>query len=226
VTSAGGGCDAEVVELDVAQYGGPRTATPGELTAPTPGELTAPTPGEQTAEPRWWQRALRRVLPPPEAIPDQHHELTQQLAVLEGARAELEAGWVQGSWWTVTAGGDQDHVDGVCLVGALVRAGARRNSGTSGTSENASTGRAVDAVYDALWASRGQPALTPQLVPSPQVRLARVRMLTRWNDHPGRTKAEVMTVIDRTISATILTLMATPPETATPETATPEAANR
>jgi len=208
VTNAGGGCDAEIVELDVAQYGGPRTATPGELTAPTPGE--------QTAGPRWWQRALRRVLPPPEAIPDQHHELTQQLAVLEGARAELEAGWVQGSWWTVTAGGDPAHVDGVCLVGALVRAGTRRNSGTS---ENASTGRAVDAVYDALWASRGQPALTPQLVPSPQVRLARVRTLTQWNDHPGRTKAEVMTVIDRTISATILTLMATPPETATPEAA-------
>src|SRR5436190_14257335 len=71
VTSAEGECDAEVVELDVAQYGGPRTATPGELTAPTPGE--------PTAEPRWWQRAWRRMLPPPEAIPDQHHELTQQL---------------------------------------------------------------------------------------------------------------------------------------------------
>jgi hypothetical protein len=142
------------------------------------------------------------VLPPPEAIPDQHHELTQQLAVLEGARAELEAGWVQGSWWSVTTGGDRNHVDGVCLVGALIRAG--------GNDENAATGRAVDAVYDALWASRGQPAPVRQLVPSPQVRLARVRMLTQWNDRPGRTKAEVMTVIDRTISATILTLMTTP----------------
>jgi len=153
------------------------------------------------------------VLPPPEAIPDQHHELTQQLAVLEGARAELEAGWVQGSWWSATTGGDPDHVDGVCLVGALIRAGTSRNSepgGNSTTDENAATGRAVDAVYDALWASRGQPAPARQLVPSPQVRLARVRMLTQWNDRPGRTKAEVMTVIDRTISATILTLMTTP----------------
>ena len=192
MTSTEAGCDAEGVELDVAQYGGPRTATPGEL----------------TAEPRWWLRALRawrRALPPPEVIPDQHHELTQQLAVLEGARAELEAGWVQGSWWSVTTGGDPDHVDGVCLVGALIRA-----SGNSTTDENAATGRAVDAVYDALWASRGQPAPVRQLVPSPQVRLARVRMLTQWNDRPGRTKAEVITVIDRTISATILALMTTP----------------
>jgi hypothetical protein len=171
------------------------------------------------------------VLPPPKAIPDQRHELDQQLAVLEGARAELEAGWVQGSWWAVTAGEGPGHVDGVCLVGALVRAGTGRgagvsrsagtgrgtstggNSGTgrnSETSENAATGRAVDAVYDALWASRGQPAPARQLIPSPQVRLARVRMLTQWNDRPGRTKAEVTTVVDHAISATILALMATP----------------
>jgi hypothetical protein len=172
------------------------------------------------------------VLPPPKAIPDQRHELDQQLAVLEGARAELEAGWVQGSWWAVTAGEGPGHVDGVCLVGALVRAGTGRgadvsrsagtgrgtstggNSGTgrnSETSENAATGRAVDAVYDALWASRGQPAPARQLIPSPQVRLARVRMLTQWNDRPGRTKAEVTTVVDHAISATILALMARRP---------------
>jgi hypothetical protein len=35
-------------------------------------------------------------------------------------------------------------------------------------------------------------------------------MLTQWNDSPERTKSEVMTVIDRAISATILALMATP----------------
>jgi hypothetical protein len=178
-------------------------------------------------------------MPPPESIPDQHHELIRQLAVLEEARAELEAGWVQGSWWAVTAGEGQDHVDGVCLVGALVRAGTGRSTSTgrssatgrststgpsSGTgrnsesSENAATGRAVDAVYDALWASRGQPAPARQLVPSPQVRLARVRMLTQWNDRPERTKAEVTTVVDHAISATILALMATPsPQAPFPE---------
>src|SRR5690242_21029332 len=113
--------------------------------------------GDVGRAPSWWQRLRRRLMPPPSAelILAQ---LNGQLAVLEGARAELEAGWVQGGWWSVTsadgdrrlvtgaAGGSPAHVDGVCLVGALARAGS-----------SSDVGRAVDAAYDALWASRGQP---------------------------------------------------------------------
>ena len=164
-----------------------------------------------------WQR----LMPPPiaELVLAQ---LNGQLAVLAEARAELEAGWVQGGWWTVSssdgsprlvtgypaAGGRPGHVDGVCLVGALVRAGSRLPDARS------DVGRAVDAVYDALWASRGQPGaslpgeLTP--VPPPEVRLARVRTLTQWNDRAERTGAEVLAVVDRAISATIMDLMAAP----------------
>ena len=150
-------------------------------------------------------------MPPPDAelILGQ---LNGQLAVLEGARAELEAGWVQGGWWSVTsadgdqrlatgdAGGSPAHVDGSCLVGALARAGS-----------SSDVGRAVDAVYDALWASRGQPGpggLPP--VPPPEVRQARVRTLTQWNDRAGRTREEVLALVDRAISATIMDLMAAP----------------
>jgi hypothetical protein len=192
--------------MGVARHSGPRTSQEDAG-------------GTEVTAPRRWQTAWHRVLPPPEAVPDQHHQLNRQLAVLEGAQDELESGWVQGRWWEVTAGGHPGHVDGACLVGALIRAGSGRNSKNSENSENSknsesgensATGRAVDAVYDALWASRGQPAPTTHLVPSPQVRLARVRMLTQWNDSPERTKSEVMTVIDRAISATILALMATP----------------
>ena len=133
-------------------------------------------------------------------------QLNRQLAVLEGARAELETGWVQGGWWSVSpadgspapGGAGPVHVDGVCLVGALLRAGP-------------DAGRAVDAVYDALWSSRGQsdaPGLAP--VPSPDVRQARVRTLTQWNDRPGRTQAEVLAVVDQAISATIMSLMSAP----------------
>jgi hypothetical protein len=170
---------------------------------------------EVTAEPGqpgWWRRVWRRLMPPPSAelILAQ---LNGQLAVLEGARAELEAGWVQGGWWSVTsADGDQRlatgdargspaHIDGACLVGALARAGPN-------------VGRAVDAVYDALWASRGQASqaaprgLPP--VPAPEARLARVRMLIRWNDQAERTQEEVLAVVDRAISATIMDLMAAP----------------
>jgi hypothetical protein len=159
-------------------------------------------------------------------------QLNRQLAVLEEARAELEAGWVQGGWWSVSssdgttrlatgyaaAGGNPDRVDGVCLVGALVRAGSQLRAAGADDARS-DVGRAVDAVYDALWASRGQPD-TPEgtlrpggglpPVPPPDVRLARVRTLTQWNDQAGRDRAEVMAVLDRAIGATIMDLMSAP----------------
>jgi hypothetical protein len=178
----------------------------------TPDEGAAGHGVSARREPAWWQRVWRRLTPPPSAelVLDQ---LNGQLAVLEGARAELEVGWVQGGWWSVTsadgdrllvtgaAGGSPAHVDGACLVGALARGGPY-------------VGRAVDAVYDALWASRGQapqsgPAGLPP-VPSPEVRQARVRTLTQWNDQAERTQEEVLAVVDRAISATIMDLMAAP----------------
>jgi hypothetical protein len=146
-------------------------------------------------------------------------QLERQLAVLEGGRAELEAGWVQGGWWTVSsadgnprlvsgfeaAGGSPDQVDGVCLVGALARAGSRQPGAAPGV------GRAVDAVYhalcDVLRASRGRTGgLARVRVPPPEVRLARARALTQWHDRPGRTRAEVLAVVDRAISATVMDL--------------------
>ena len=175
----------------------------------------------EPGEPGWWRRVWRRLMPPPDAglILAQ---LNGQLAVLEGARAELEAGWVQGGWWSVTsadggqrlatgdAGGSPAHVDGACLVGALARAGSSPD-----------VGRAVDAVYDALWASRGQapqpgPGGLPP-VPAPEIRQARVRTLTQWNDQAGRTREEVLAMVDRAISATIMDLMSAPRLAAAPE---------
>jgi hypothetical protein len=175
-------------------------------------------PREHVADaPGWWHRVRRRLMSPPSAelVMDQ---LNRQLAVLEGARAELEVGWVQGGWWSVTSadgnqrlvtgyaaagGGRPDHVDGSCLVGALARSGSPSDAG-----------RAVDAVYDALWASRDQPDATRDgglpPVPAPEVRLARVRTLTHWNDRAERTQEEVLAVVDRAISATIMDMLSAP----------------
>jgi hypothetical protein len=47
-------------------------------------------------------------------------------------------------------------------------------------------------------------------VPSPEVRLARVRTLTQWNDQAERTREEVLALVDRAISATIMDLMSAP----------------
>jgi hypothetical protein len=84
----------------------------------------------------------------------------------------------------------------------LVRASSRQGS-------DAGDGLAIAAVYDALWESRGQPP-GPWAVPSPPARLAQVQVLTRWNDAQGRTGEEVLAVLDRAISRTMLSLAAIP----------------
>ncbi len=167
-----------------------------------------------------WRRLLTLAAPqPPHEI--QRAGLERLLALLEAARAELSAGWVQGGWWsTPSRDGRQilltglaagpsapETVGAVCLVGALIRAG----SGQGGDSE---AGRAIDAVYDALWESRGQPIATPGpgllMVSSPPVRQARTQALTRWNDAQGRTSDEVLAVLDRAIARVIQDLAAIP----------------
>ncbi|HEY5986951.1 MAG TPA: hypothetical protein VIV12_11330 [Streptosporangiaceae bacterium] len=147
--------------------------------------------------------------------------LEQLLALLEAAHEELAAGWVQGGWWSVSPAGGQrapltgpaagaalpEPVRAVCLVGALVRAGTGQGPGSE-------LGRAINVVYDALWESRGQPAAqpgrNPPVVPSPQVRLAQIQTLTRWNDAKGRTSDEVFAILDLAISRTIQSLVAIP----------------
>ena len=202
-----------------------RTRETSDRVVPVGGAVTRPESdggnGRAEREHRWWQR-LRRPLSlqqPPNEL--QYAILERMLALLEGARAELSAGWVQGGWWTAPAGGGRQAlvrgladgpstprvVGAVCLVGALIRAGSRQG-------KDAEVGRAIDAVYDALWESRGQPAATPgrgpAVVSSPQVRLAKVQWLTRWNDAPGRTTEEVLDILDRAIAGAVQNLAMLP----------------
>ncbi len=146
--------------------------------------------------------------------------LERVLGVLEAARAQLAAGWVQGGWWSVPVDGAEtlrtglaaatepvpEEVSGVCLVGALIRADAQTRPGAA----DSVAGAAIDGAYEAMWEVRGQATNGPSLATAPQVRLARVQALTRWNDQPGRTQDEVLAVLDRAITATIMRLMSLP----------------
>jgi hypothetical protein len=186
------------------------------LAVTTPEGDTMPARRER---PWWWRRLHALGVPRQSLLEIQHAVLERLLALLEAARADLSTGWVQDGWWaTPVAGGQQilatglaagasapHNPDGACLVGALIRAGAAQG----GDSE---AGRAIDAVFDALWESREQPATARGMltVSSPQVRLARTQALTRWNDAQGRTSDEVLAILDRAIARVIQTVAALP----------------
>jgi hypothetical protein len=184
--------------------------------------VTAPEDGTVPARRERPRRQWRPHVPgaPRQSLPEIHHAVLERLlALLETARADLSAGWVQDGWWATPADGGQQilltglaagasvprKADAVCLVGALIRAGAAQG----GDSE---AGRAIDAVYEALWESRGQPATAAGMltVSSPQVRQARTQALTRWNDAQGRASGEVLALLDRAIARVIQTLAALP----------------
>ena len=48
------------------------------------------------------------------------------------------------------------------------------------------------------------------MMSSPQVRLAKVQWLTRWNDTPGRATEEVLEVLDRAIAGAVQNLAILP----------------
>jgi hypothetical protein len=151
--------------------------------------------------------ALRRLAAlvhsvPDDALPARLRRLGEVCEILDGARAILvDDGWVQNRWY-----GDQPAPatgPRACLVGAVVRA-ARGHDETG-------AGPAIDVLWDALQESRGLagPGVAGRAAP-PQVRIARVRDLTRWNDRAGRTRDDVVGLLDLATSRTIMTAMRTP----------------
>jgi hypothetical protein len=168
---------------------------------------------------RIWPRIRGFILPAGHPADHRSARLRELLALLDFARAEVLSGWIQG-WWSAppgrgsltTAAGSlrtgPAEVSGVCLVGALERAAVAQPGGAG------DVGRAIDALYNTLWESTGHP-VGPQpggLDPlsAPPVRLARVQWLTRWNDAPGRTREQVVDLIDQAITRTARSLEITP----------------
>jgi hypothetical protein len=182
--------------------------------------------------PRWW-RSLRsvfgRLVAPPSPVVDRAARLGDVCAVLDGARTLIERGWVQDRWLVIpapaahrstapgahrstavhrsTAAEVPPDVSGACLVGAVVHAAQRHYA----TADAIHAAPALDVLWDAWQETRGfgGPGIAGPAAPR-EVRAARVRDLTRWNDQPDRTRDEVLGLIDLATSRAIMEAMGEP----------------
>lgn len=129
------------------------------------------------------------------------HELDDLQRLLTGARGVVERGWIQHSWFAyldehgrlrkassaAALAAQGRPLVAACLVGAVVSA-----AGGPHVVHSQQVQRALDLVWHALAADEGRPVVW---CPAPDVRMARVRDLTTWNDRPGRTGAEVASLL-------------------------------
>jgi hypothetical protein len=140
----------------------------------------------------------RRDRAVPDAVSARLAELQLIRGLLDEAAVVVSAGWVQRGWFTTsgTDGGTRvvtahnlgdlvgRPVTGACLVGAVVAAGGGPSSVRS---------QLVQRTLDLTWHALREDAHAPvRWCPAPAVRMAHVRDLTRWNDHPARTAADVV----------------------------------
>jgi hypothetical protein len=132
----------------------------------------------------------------------------QTLAVLVGARALIARGWLQGGWYVLQATDGRRRFVGAgsltrrsfgeivqsCVVGAVVES-ARWH-----TAEKGAAGPAIDALWHELAGLTGHRVPADPLPPTPVVRRREVGDLTTWNDTPGRTRDEVLHLLDAAIA--------------------------
>lgn len=169
-------------------------------------------------------RAALPVAPPPTYVEPQddprvawQRRLDRVRAALEQARADLvEQGWTQRAWFSVDAGGGAvrrasdaeafalvrptSTVSGACLVGALLRRAEDPDRATT----HADVWGAVDELYEALHERMGHTSMPPGRTDSLHRRHAKLRVLTAWNDDPSTRREDVLDLLDRAVSRTLV----------------------
>jgi len=169
-------------------------------------------PATHTTSRRWGG-----LLPPRrDAELERVRQLEGARAVLERARALIAEGWVQDAFYVVRGRNGESRpvspfglllltrtdVVGACLVGAVAHA-----SGSVDRRDR--RGQAALAV-DTLWHTLAEDSTYDRMpgVPAdavhPAARAARVRELARWNDEPTRRREDVLGLLDRAVSRTIM----------------------
>ena len=95
---------------------------------------------------------------------------------------------------------DREPVSGACLVGGIVHAAGGPRAVRS---------QLVQRTLDLTWHVLREDERTPvRWCPAPPVRAAHVRDLTRWNDHPRRTVADVRALLERAVHTADLQIAA------------------
>jgi hypothetical protein len=138
-------------------------------------------------------------------------------AALDQAHVVLQQqGWASGGWFTVASASGQPRlvttaealdlragrqdVLGSCLVGALVRLADDPDRAVS----VADAWGCVDELYEALHEQLAHHSFPPGRSYPHEQRRAHLRALTAWNDAAGRTREQVLELLDRAIARTIV----------------------
>lgn len=153
-------------------------------------------------------RRRRRALARQDLVSARLAELVRIRDVLRDAAELVERGWLQGAWFSYSGTGGEVRMSHVadrrrvgaapvfsrCLVAAI-----RDAADPAPRSDGQVSRRAAEVTWHALQGGWGGPV---QWCPAPDVHLAHVRDLTRWNDRAGRTTGEVGSLLEGAIEAT------------------------
>jgi hypothetical protein len=155
--------------------------------------------------------------------------------LLEQTRASLvRNGWTAGGWFSVDAAGSASRAGGTatgsvgarlvgtqeaygllapgetvraaCLVGAMLRLVEDPDTAPS----VADAWGCVDELHEAVHERMGHVSFPPGRIYAHEQRRAHLTVLTAWNDEPGRRLEDVLDVIDRAVSRTMVGACMTP----------------
>jgi hypothetical protein len=175
------------------------------------------TPEIRAPEKRTTTRRWGGLLPPRrDAELERVRQLEGARAVLERARALISEGWVQDAFYLVRGRDGESRpvspfglllltrtdVVGACLVGAVAHA----SGSVDRRDRRGQAALAVDTLWHTLAEDHAYDRVSSVLADAvhPAARAARVRELARWNDEPTRSRDDVLGLLDRAVTRTIM----------------------